>query len=224
MPRMSGKHDLLKVSEIFRSIQGEGTRAGLPCTMVRLAGCNLRCTWCDTRYAWDEGREMSVAEVLGAVDRLQCPRVELTGGEPLLQKPADGLLRALCDAGYETLLETNGTRPLDAVDPRVVKIVDVKCPSSGCAEETLWDQIENLNPRDEIKFVIASREDFVYARKSLASRPGLGRRTILFSPVTDRLEPATLAQWMLDEPDLSPDIRLGLQLHRIIWPQIERGV
>ena len=166
--------ELLKVNEIFLSIQGEGTRAGLPCAFVRLAGCNLRCQWCDTQYAWTEGRTMSVEEIAASVAEFGCPRVELTGGEPLVQPPSTVLLRRLADTGYQTLLETNGSLDLSPVDRRVVKIVDVKCPSAGQGESFHWPNLELLLPMDEVKFVIADRTDFDYAvgvvRRHEASR------------------------------------------------------
>jgi len=204
---------VVRVSEIFLSLQGEGTRAGLPCAFVRLAGCNLRCRWCDTARAWDGGREMPLADVLRAVTVLGRGRVEITGGEPMLQPSTPDLLARLCDAGFETLLETNGSVELSRVDGRVVKIVDVKCPSSGEAGSFLASNVERLSPRDEVKFVLADRADFDYARGQLALHAGLSRGAVIFSPVLDRLVPADLAAWILDA---RLDVRLGVQLHKII--------
>ena len=217
----------LKVNEIFLSIQGEGTRAGLPCTLVRLAGCNLRCNWCDTRYAWEEGAHLTLGEVLNRVEELSCRRVELTGGEPLLQEAALELLRRLCDAGHETLLETNGSLDMSTVDPRVVRIVDFKCPSSGESEKNRWENVAHLTPRDEVKFVIADRADYEFARDAVRKHGLPGKCAVIFSPVGRaaqtgrRLPPDMLAEWILAD---KLDVRLGLQLHKIIWPCRDRGV
>ncbi len=215
--------DKLRISEIFLSIQGEGTRAGLPCTLVRLAGCNLRCSWCDTKYAQDpaEGREMSTADILQQVERLTCRRVEMTGGEPLLQPAVGPLLTKLCNDGYEVLLETNGSMDLSGVDPRVVRIVDCKCPSSNCADAMRPENFRHLARGDEVKFVLADRDDYDYARKTIAEHDLLNRCTVIFSPVAERLLPANLAEWTLAD---GLDVRLGLQLHRIIWPDQDRSV
>ena len=214
--------ETLIVNEIFKSIQGESTRAGLPCVMVRLAGCNLRCAWCDTVYAQDAaaGRAMSVDDVLARAGELGCPRAEVTGGEPLLQPAAASLLGRLCDAGFETLLETNGSQDIAAVDPRVVRIVDFKCPSSGADAANRWENVEHLTARDEVKFVIADRRDYEYARDA-AARYGLRDRcAVIFSPA-NLAAPADLARWILED---GLDVRLGLQVHKMIWPERDRGV
>jgi 7-carboxy-7-deazaguanine synthase len=225
----------LQVSEIFKSIQGESTAAGWPCVLVRLAGCNLNCNWCDTRYARssDAGEAMSIEQILRHVADLDCPRVELTGGEPLQQAAAGELLAALCDAGYETLLETNGSSRLADVDPRVRKIVDVKCPASGEQASTRWENLAALDERDELKFVIADRGDYDYATavlcgdvpspaEPLGDTAGISSRVaVTFSPVAGQLDPAELAGWILAD---GLDVRLGLQLHKIIWPEKDRGV
>jgi len=212
---------VLTVCEIFRSIQGEGTRAGLACGFVRLAGCNLRCAWCDTSYAWEGGREMAVDDVLAEVAELAVPRVEVTGGEPLIQPAAFELLRRLCDAGFETLLETNGSQDISAVDPRVVRVVDLKCPSSGHADANRWANVPHLTARDEVKFVLADRADYDFARAAAAEHT-LGKRcAVVFQPVHGRLAPATLAEWILAD---RLDVRLGIQLHKLLWPGRERGV
>ena len=217
MPSMA----LLIVSEIFHSIQGEGTRAGLPCTFVRLAGCNLRCARCDTRYAMEDGQAMTVEDVLSRVEAFGCPRVEVTGGEPLLQEAAPELLWRLCDAGGEVLLETNGSLDIDLADRRVVRIVDFKAPSSGQEGSNLWSNVERLTPRDEVKFVVADRADFDWAVAAAQQHGLLVGCPVIFSPVLDRLKPATLAEWILAE---RMDVRLGLQLHKVIWPGEDRGV
>lgn len=213
--------DRLKVNEIFLSVQGESTRAGLPCVFVRLAGCNLRCLWCDTQEAWYAGREVSLRDIMLRVGRFGCPRVEVTGGEPLIQPGALELLRRLAQAGYETLLETNGSQDISRVDARASKILDIKCPSSGEAESMRWENIECLTGDDEVKFVIADRRDYDYARE-ITERHGLNVRCpVTFSPVAGELDPADLAAWMLDD---RIDVRLGVQLHRLIWPERARGV
>jgi len=212
---------MLKVSEIFLSIQGEGTRAGEPCTFVRLAGCNLRCRWCDTKYAWEDGQEMSVPEVLARVAALRSRTVEVTGGEPLTQPAAIELLKELCDAGYQTLLETNGSLDISQVDPRVVRIVDFKCPSSGAEGHDLWANVGHLTARDEVKFVLADHADYQFARQVLRRHKLSEKCTVIFSPVHGRLAPARLAEWILAD---NLDVRLGLQLHKIIWPDRDRGV
>ncbi len=213
--------ETLIVNEIFLSLQGEGTRAGLPCVLVRLAGCNLRCRWCDTRYAWDTGEAMSTDDVLARVAELGCRRVEVTGGEPLAQLATPELLRRLCDAGCETLMETNGSLDISRVDERVVRIVDFKCPSSGEAEANRWENVAHLTACDEVKFVIADRGDFEFARDAARLHEIAARCTIIFSPVLDELKPATLAEWILED---GLDVRLGLQLHKIIWLDKDRGV
>jgi 7-carboxy-7-deazaguanine synthase len=213
----------LQIAEIFTSIQGESSRVGLPCTMVRLAGCNLRCEWCDTPYARTvEGAEvMSVADVLAEVRRRQCGRVEITGGEPLLQPACRDLLEKLCSLGYETMLETNGSLDVSGLPESLRRIVDVKCPSSGQVERNLWDNLALLGGNDEVKFVLADRADYEFAVETICRRSLLGRCEVIFSPVADRLEPAALAEWILTD---GLDVRLGIQLHKILWPGRDRGV
>jgi len=211
----------LIVNEIIFSIQGEGTRAGVPCVLVRLTGCNLDCSWCDTQHARDEGDEMSIDEILAYVSRFDCPVVELTGGEPLAQPNAVELLKALCDAGFETLLETNGSLDISQVDPRVIRIVDIKCPDSGQTERIQWSNITHLRPKDEVKFVIASRGDYQFARQTTANRGLSDLCTVIFSPVAGEIVSPDLAEWILQ--DRLP-VRMGLQLHKIIWPDVDRGV
>ena len=217
-------NDRLIVSEIFLSIQGESTRAGLPCVLVRLAGCNLQCAWCDTPYARDaaQGKATSVAEVLAQAAQWPYRRVEVTGGEPLTQEACMELLQRFCDAGYETLLETNGSLNISAVDPRVIRIVDFKCPASGQTARNRWENVTALTDRDEVKFVLADRRDYEFACAAVAARRLAERAgAVIFSPVDDRLAPADLAEWVLRD---GLDVRIGLQLHRIIWPGRQRGV
>ncbi|HHJ51741.1 MAG TPA: radical SAM protein, partial [Caldithrix abyssi] len=172
----------LKINEIFFSIQGESTYAGLPCVFVRLTYCNLRCTYCDTTYAFTEGRDMSLEEILTQVERYGCRLVEITGGEPLLQKNVYPLMTELCDRGYRVLLETGGHMSIRSVDSRVVRIMDIKCPSSGESGKNDWSNIEALTARDEVKFVIGNREDYEWAKRILFQHTLNERCTVLFSP------------------------------------------
>ena len=204
---------MLKVNEIFFSIQGESTFAGSPCVFVRLTGCNLRCTYCDTRYAYEAGDEMSLDSVIRAVDHYHCPLVEITGGEPLLQDESGRLAKRLLDGGHTVLVETNGTLDIRAIDERAARIVDVKCPASGVSDRVLFDNLDCLSPGDEVKFVISDRLDYEWACE-ISSRYSLTDRVpVLFSPVHKRLEPGRLARWMLS--DRAP-ARLHLQLHKYL--------
>ena len=213
---------MLTVNEIFYSIQGESTRAGEPCVFVRLTACDLRCSWCDTPYAFHEGRKMTVDEVVAAVNRHDCPLVEITGGEPLLQEDVYPLMDRLLADGRRVMLETGGYRPIDRVPAGVAKIVDVKCPGSGEADRNHWANLDVLAPADEVKFVVKDRADYEFARAVIAER-GLAAkaRAILMSPVHGVLDPRTLSEWML--ADRLP-ARLQLQLHKYIWSPTTRGV
>ena len=213
---------MLTVNEIFYSIQGESTRAGEPCVFVRLTACDLRCSWCDTPYAFHEGRKMTVDEVVAAVNRHDCPLVEITGGEPLLQEDVYPLMDRLLADGRRVMLETGGHRPIDRVPAGVAKIVDVKCPGSGEADRNHWANLDVLAPADEVKFVVKDRADYEFARAVIAER-GLAAkaRAILMSPVHGVLDPRTLSEWML--ADRLP-ARLQLQLHKYIWSPTTRGV
>src|SRR5215470_9144960 len=229
------------ITEIFKSIQGEGTRAGLPCVFVRLTGCNLRCTWCDTAYAFHGGKKMSIDEVMARVDELASrsagipaamavvPLVELTGGEPLLQEEIYPLAEKLVAAGYTVMIETSGERFIGLLPREVIKIVDVKCPDSGEADTFEMKNLEVLSREDEVKFVISSRRDYEFARE-FTREHGLTERVkqVLFSPVFDDpegkwrgLEPRQLVEWMLE--DKMP-VRLGLQLHKFVWHPATKGV
>lgn len=212
---------LLSVTEIYRSIQGESTHAGRPCTFVRLAGCPLRCTWCDTEYSFAAGERLSISQIVERVQALGVPLVELTGGEPLAQKPAPALLQALCDAGLEVLLETSGAYPFGHLDQRVTVIADLKCPGSGESARNLWTELAQLRPQDELKCVIADRHDFDWALARLHGELSGLRATVLWSAVAGQLPLAELAAWLLEAR--APG-RLQLQLHKIIWPEIDRGV
>jgi len=213
---------MLTVNEIFYSIQGESTYAGRPCVFVRLTACDLRCSWCDTPYAFSEGRKQSVAEVIQAVERFGCDLVEVTGGEPLLQDDVYALMDGLLESGRTVMLETGGHRPIARVPARVVKIVDVKCPGSGEADKNHWDNLEHLAAHDEVKFVIRDRDDYEYARGIVDRHQLAGRcAAVLFSPVHGVLDLKTLSEWMLE--DHLP-ARLQLQVHKYIWPPNTRGV
>jgi len=212
---------MLTVNEIFHSIQGESTRAGQPCVFVRLTACDLRCVWCDTAYAFYEGRKMSVDEVLQAVDEYGCPLIEITGGEPLLQDDVYPLMERLLQSGHTVMLETGGHRPIDRVPTAVVKIVDVKCPGSGESDKNDWRNLEKLAPHDEVKFVIADRADYEFARKVVREKLQGRASPILFSPVHGTLDPKQLAEWVL--ADRLP-VQVQLQLHKFIWHPSTRGV
>lgn len=213
---------MLTINEIFHSIQGESTHSGRPCVFVRLTACDLRCSWCDTPYAFTEGRKMSVDEVLARVQAYGCPVVEVTGGEPLLQQDVYALMDRLLAAGRTVLVETGGHLSIDRVPGAVVKIVDVKCPGSGESDRTHWGNLDLLAPHDEVKFVIRDREDYEYARGVVARHRLVGRvAAVLFSPVHGVLEPKLLAGWILED---RLDVRLQLQAHKYIWGADVRGV
>ncbi len=207
----------LRITEIFKSIQGESTRAGLPCAFVRLTGCSLRCVWCDTAYAFHGGGEMAVYEAAARVLALGTELVEVTGGEPLEQDGVYPLMDRLLAGGRTVLLETGGHVPLDRVDPRVVKIVDVKAPGSGMEHANLPENLERLSPHDELKFVLADRRDFDWALDFVRQRDLDRRHVVTFSPAWETLPAADLAGWVRD---CGRPIRLGLQLHKILWGDV----
>ena len=213
---------MLTVNEIFHSVQGESTYAGRPCVFVRLTACDLRCSWCDTPYAFHEGRKMTLDEVLDAVEAYGCPLVEVTGGEPLLQREVYPLMQALLDRGKTVLVETGGHRSIAGIPAAVVIVMDVKCPGSGEAEQTCWENLDRLPASAEVKFVVKDRADYEYARDVLA-RHALDRRVaaVHFSPVHGTLDPRTLSEWVL--ADRLP-VRVQLQLHKYIWSPETRGV
>ena len=213
----------LVVSEIFESIQGESTYAGCRCVFVRLAGCNLDCVYCDTGYAREQeaGTRMTVGQVAQSVAEYGCRLVEVTGGEPLCQPLTIELLAGFVESKYTVLLETNGSLDIRDVPPGVVRIVDIKTPSSGMAEQNLWTNMDALEPTDEVKFVVGDRADFDWAA-GIIDRYELSHRvTVNISPVTDRISPAELARWIIGD---KLDVRLNLQLHKLIWPEKDRGV
>jgi 7-carboxy-7-deazaguanine synthase len=211
----------LRVNEIFHSIQGESTHAGRPCVFIRLTGCNLRCVWCDTSYAFHEGFWLSIDEVIDRVQAYGCPLVELTGGEPLLQPEAIPLLERLVEDGYEVLLETSGSLSIRDVPAGVKRIVDVKCPGSGEHERNVWENLDELRPGDELKFVVAGRADYEWAAREIRERSLARRAPVLLSPVHGAGIDADLARWVLE--DRLP-ARMQLQLHKVLWPATARGV
>jgi len=213
----------MRITEIFHSIQGESSWAGRPCVFVRTTGCNLRCAWCDTAYAFHGGEDLSVDEIVEEVGRLGggCRLVELTGGEPLLQHDIGELAGRLLEAGYTVLCETSGSVPVDRLPEAVVKIMDVKCPGSGEAESVDWTNLGRLDPgRDELKFVIADRADYEWAARQIAER-GLGRFVVHLSPSFGAMDNRQLAEWILED---GLPVRLNLQIHKCIWDPAARGV
>ncbi len=213
----------LQITEIFRSIQGESTHAGLPCTFIRLTGCNLRCTWCDTEYSFYGGTRMTLGDVMRKVSGFGGGLVEITGGEPLLQQPVYPLMDRLLTEGYRVMLETSGERPLNRVPRAVIKIVDVKCPDSGEPDTFRLDNLSYLTPRDELKFVTGTRRDYEFARDFTAEHDLAGRIAgVTFSPVHGVTDLKALAQWMLD--DGLEGVRFGSQLHKTIWGAEAQGV
>lgn len=212
----------LHINEIFYSIQGESTHAGRPCVFVRLTGCNLRCRWCDTEYAFYEGRKMTIDEVAAMVASHGCKLVEITGGEPLLQEGVYPLIDSLLKSDHTVMIETSGAVDVSKLDPRVIKIMDLKCPGSGECERNLWSNLDHLTGHDEVKFVMADRADYEWARDVIRNRDIGGRvNAILMSPVFGELDPADLAKWILE--DRIP-ARMQIQMHKQIWPPDTRGV
>lgn len=213
---------MLVVYEMYVSVQGESTHTGRPCAFVRLSACDLRCSWCDTPYAFTGGKKMSVDDVVAAVEQLRCPLVEITGGEPLLQADVIPLMQKLVAAGHEVLVETGGHLPIGKLPAEVVAIMDVKCPGSGEAAKMHWPNLDALRPHDEVKFVIKDRADYEYARKIVIDHDLASKiEAVLFSPVHAVLAPADLAKWLLD--DHLP-VRLQLQQHKYVWAPDARGV
>ena len=220
--RMSEREKKLTINEIYFSVQGESTWAGLPCVFVRLTFCDLRCTYCDTEYAFYEGKKRSLGEIVDDVLTFDCPLVEITGGEPLLQRNALPLMAMLADADRTVLLETSGAHDISTVDPRVHRIMDLKTPGSGEVERNLFSNIDYLTSRDEVKFVIGSREDYEWSRTQLRDHRLAGRcRAVLFSPIFGRIDPREIVEWIL--ADKLP-VRFQLQMHKFIWTPTQRGV
>lgn len=221
----------MKINEIFSSVQGESSYAGLPCTFVRLTGCNLRCSYCDTRHAYEEGEEKTIEQVTDDVAQFPLHLVEITGGEPLFQKETPSLISALVERQYKVLLETNGSLPLRDIHEEATAIMDIKCPGSGMSGQVLWDNLDVLRSHDEIKFVLTDRADFEWATDVIEKYRLQEKHIVYLSPAHGVLEPRHLAAWMLDSPvfvsgeyGVSGNVRLQLQLHKYIWPGVERGV
>lgn len=213
---------MLTINEIFHSIQGESTHAGRPCVFVRLTACDLRCSWCDTPYAFTEGQKASVDDVVAEVERMGCKLVEITGGEPLLQKDVYSLMERLVESGHTVMLETGGHLSIADVPAPVIRVVDVKCPGSGESEKNYWPNLDLLTKRDEVKFVIRDRGDYEFARDVVAKHTLVERAgAVLFSPVHGVLAPKDLAAWILAD---GLEVRLQLQAHKYIWGADVRGV
>lgn len=219
---MSEHEKTLTINEIYHSIQGESTWAGRPCVFVRLTFCDLRCSYCDTEYAFYEGKKQTLNEIVDLVEKFRCPLVEITGGEPLLQKNVLPLMSMLCEAGHTVLLETSGAHDISQVDGRVHRIMDLKTPGSGEVGKNLWSNIEHLGKRDEVKLVIGSREDYEWscaqiARFNLSTRCG----AVLLSPIFGRIDPREIVEWMLAD---KLEARFQLQMHKFIWTPTQRSV
>jgi 7-carboxy-7-deazaguanine synthase len=213
---------MLTVNEIFHSIQGESTHAGRPCVFVRLTACDLRCRWCDTPYSFHEGTKMSVDEVVADVEARGCDVVEVTGGEPLLQADVYPLMQRLLDSGKTVMIETGGHRSIARVPAGVIRIMDVKCPGSGESDRNDWSNLEHLTKQDEVKFVIADRADYEFAREVVQREKLVGKvNAVLFSPVHGELDPKPLSEWVI--ADRLP-VRVQLQVHKYIWSPTTRGV
>jgi 7-carboxy-7-deazaguanine synthase len=212
---------MLKVNEIYFSIQGESSKAGLPCVFVRLTYCNLRCTYCDTEYAFYEGKDYTIEQILTEVKKYQCKLVEVTGGEPLVQEECNELMKILCDDGYDVMLETGGSLPIKNVDYRVRIIMDLKCPSSGMIKKNLYENIDSIKSTDEIKFVIGSREDYEWCKEIIKKYDLTNKCDVLFSVVFGELEPVMLVDWILED---KLKVRFQLQMHKFIWDPAAKGV
>ena len=219
---MSEREKTLTVNEIYQSIQGESTWAGERCVFVRLTFCDLRCNYCDTEYAFYEGKKQTLSEIVDLVEKFECPLVEITGGEPLLQKNVLPLMSTLCDRGHTVLLETSGAHDISSVDARVQRIMDLKTPGSSEVDKNLWSNIDHLTGLDEVKFVIGSREDYEWSCEKVR-RFDLTKRchAVLFSPIFGRIDPRQIVEWMLAD---KLDVRFQLQMHKFIWSPTKRGV
>jgi len=211
----------LKINEIYYSLQGESTHMGRPCIFIRLTYCNLRCSYCDTEYAFYEGSEFALAKIIERVRSYKCKLVEVTGGEPLIQKNVLPLMKALCDSGFEVLLETAGHMDISQTDPRVKRIMDIKCPSSGEAGKMNWKNIEHLKIGDEVKFVVASQEDLEYSKKKITAHDLHQRCEVIISPVFNKISYQEIAEWILKN---NLPVRMQIQLHKMIWEPDTRGV
>ena len=205
---------MLKINEIYASIQGESSHTGLPCVFIRLTGCNLRCSWCDTAYAFYDGKNLTVEETLQKVETFGLPLVEITGGEPLLQEDVYPLMEALLKKGYRVMLETSGALPIDKIPEKLIKILDIKCPGSGEEKKNHLENLKFLSPHDEVKFVLLDRADYEWSRDMLRKYDMVLSKQVLFSPVYDKLNLKDLSQWILKD---RLAVRLQTQLHKVIW-------
>jgi 7-carboxy-7-deazaguanine synthase len=205
------------ITEIFKSIQGESSYAGLPCSFIRTTGCNLRCTWCDTEYAFYGGTEMTIDQILAAVEPHQCELVEITGGEPLVQPEVPLLAKRLLETGRKVLVETSGASDISVLPSDAIRIMDIKCPDSGMMEKMDWNNLGRLAPKDEIKFVIGSRNDYNWAVNILNRHQLHTQNLVLFSPVYHKMQPETLAEWILED---NLPVRFQIQLHKVLWGEI----
>lgn len=210
----------MRITEIYQSIQGESSYAGLPCVFVRTTGCDLRCSWCDSEFTFTGGKQMTLDQIMLEVERYDCEMVELTGGEPLLQSEIYELATRLADDGYMVLIETGGHRDISKLDPRVIRIMDLKCPASGECERNLWSNLEHLRAIDEVKFVIANRADYVWTLDTIREHRLEDRAKLLISTAFGTIEPDQLVAWMLED---KLHARFQLQLHKYIWPPEARG-
>jgi 7-carboxy-7-deazaguanine synthase len=215
------RKNMLKINEIYSSIQGESSLTGLPCIFIRLTGCNLRCSWCDTAYAFHKGAELTVKETIQRVETFSLPLVEITGGEPLMQEDVYPLMDELLKKGYRVMLETGGALPIDKVPEKVIKILDIKCPGSGEEKKNHLENLKFLAPHDEVKFVLLDRADYEWSRDLLQKNDLLSSKQVLFSPVFDKLDLKDLSEWILE--DRLP-VRLQTQLHKVIWSKNAIGV
>ena len=211
----------LKINEIYYSVQGESTHAGRSCIFIRLTYCNLRCTYCDTEYAFYEGKDMEITDIMSEIKRWDCNLVEVTGGEPLFQDECIDLLNELVNSNYEVMLETGGSLSISDVPKKVVKIVDFKCPSSGMVKKNLWSIVDDLQAHDEVKFVIGNREDFDWAKDRITEYSLDKICTLLFSPTFGEIDPQQIVEWILAE---NLPVRMQLQMHKMIWSPEEKGV
>ena len=211
----------LKINEIYYSLQGESTHSGCPCIFIRLTYCNLRCSYCDTEYAFYDGKDMEITSIMSEIKRWDCNLVEVTGGEPLFQDECIHLLNELVNSNYEVMLETGGSLSISDVPKKVVKIVDFKCPSSGMVKKNLWSIVDDLQAHDEVKFVIGNREDFDWAKDRITEYSLEKICTLLFSPTFGEIDPQQIVEWILDE---NLPVRMQLQMHKMIWSPEEKGV
>ncbi len=212
---------MLKVNEIYYSIQGESSKAGLPCVFVRLTYCNLRCTYCDTEYAFYEGKDLNIEDIINEVKKFNCNLVEITGGEPLFQQESVELMKQLCDKGFYVMLETGGSLPVQDVDNRVKIIMDLKCPSSGMVKKNFYQNINYLKPGDEVKFVIGTKEDYEWTKDIIQKHNLTEKCEVLFSVVFGMLQPVRLVEWILED---KLKVRFQLQMHKFIWEPSTKGV